>query len=81
MKKSNTAIAVCVYLCMMLLYLSCGNGFDPRLTAAEDIMEEDADSAYSILSAIKQTDLQTDGDRAKYALLRTQALIKLDYCI
>ena len=78
MKKSNTAIAVCVYLCMMLLYLSCGNGFDPRLTAAEDIMEEDADSAYSILSAIKQTDLQTDGDRAKYALLRTQALIKLD---
>lgn len=78
MKKSNTAIAVCEYLYMMLLCLSCGNSFDSRLIAAEDIMEEDADSAYSILSNIKQADILTDDERAKYALLRTQALIKLD---
>lgn len=65
-------------LCILLLFVCCGNNEDPRLILAERIIEENPDSAYSILSGINENDLCTDADNAKFGLLKTQALVKLD---
>lgn len=62
-----------------LLTVGCSKS-DPKatdaLTQAESLMEGNPDSALRILTAIDTAGLRTDGDRALYALLYTQAQIK-----
>lgn len=62
-----------------LLTVGCSKS-DPEatdaLTHAESLMEEKPDSALRILTAIDTVGLRTDGDRALYALLYTQAQLK-----
>lgn len=54
----------------------CASKAAPMLDRAEEAMEPHPDSALSILQAIRTTDLIGDDERARYALLLTQAMDK-----
>lgn len=54
----------------------CASKAAPMLDRAEEAMEPHPDSALSILQAIRTTDLMGDDERARYALLLTQAMDK-----
>ena len=47
--------------------------YDGRLTAADSLIHDHADSALTMLEALTPTDLATEGDRAYHDLLLTQA--------
>lgn len=67
-----------VMLCLALCGMSCSpkSGLQDRLTHAEDLMYESADSARMLLETIDRKSLTTKRDRARYALLYSQALDK-----
>ena len=50
--------------------------YDGRLTAADSLIHDHADSALTMLEALTPTDLATEGDRAYHDLLLTQARYK-----
>ena len=50
--------------------------YDSRLTAADSLIHDHADSALKVLEALTPDDLATEGDRAYHDLLLTQALYK-----
>ena len=52
-----------------------------RLNRAEQVMEEHSDSALMLIQGVDPSRLRNDKDRALYALLRTQALVKNDSVI
>ena len=57
---------------------SCSNShrYDSRLTAADSLIHDHADSALAILETLSPSDLATEGDRAYHDLLLTQARYK-----
>ncbi|MDE7438740.1 MAG: hypothetical protein K2M93_09685, partial [Muribaculaceae bacterium] len=79
MRKSVIAILVAV------LAVCAGGCSDreavERLNRAEQVMEEHPDSALLLIQGVDLSRLRTDKDRALYALLRTQALVKNDAVI
>ena len=79
MRKSVIAILVAV------LAVCAGGCSDreavERLNRAEHVMEEHPDSALLLIQGVDLSRLRTDKDRALYALLRTQALVKNDAVI
>ena len=79
MRKSVIAILVAV------LAVCAGGCSDreavERLNRAEQVMEEHSDSALLLIQGVDPSRLRTDKDRALYALLRTQALVKNDSVI
>lgn len=82
MKKKNLYTSNLATIIILLLSVSCGSNYDSRLITAETIMEENPDSAYYILNTeICQSELTTDADNAKFGLLKTQALVKIDSTI
>ena len=64
-------------LALILLFMfavwSCTSPADGELSRAEGLMEEHPDSALVLLEGIGSSSLTTDGSRALYALLLTQA--------
>ena len=50
--------------------------YDGRLTAADSLIHDHADSALTMLEALAPSDLATEGDRAYHDLLLTQARYK-----
>ena len=50
--------------------------YDGRLTAADSLIHDHADSALTMLEALTPSDLATEGDRAYHDLLLTQARYK-----
>ncbi|MDE6860762.1 MAG: hypothetical protein K2J65_10175, partial [Duncaniella sp.] len=58
--------------------VSCGSNpeIDRQLTKAEEIMEQHPDSAYMLLNSIDKETLSTRKEKARYALLMSQALDK-----
>ena len=64
-------------LALILLFMfavwSCTSPVDGELSRAEGLMEEHPDSALVLLEGIGSSSLTTDGSRALYALLLTQA--------
>lgn len=55
------------------LSLACSRGLDSRVALADSLMWERPDSALSILESIDTASLTAPSDRARYALLLTQA--------
>lgn len=71
MMKIGLLLAVCA------LAVACGNSQVERwLARAEACMEADSDSAFRCLQYIDDVDGWSDEQRARYALLRTQAMHK-----
>ena len=71
MMKIGLLLAVCS------LATTCGNGqVEQWLTRAEACMEADSDSAFRCLQYIDDVDGWSGEQRARYALLRTQAMHK-----
>ncbi len=58
--------------------VSCGSNpeIDRQLTKAEEIMEQHPDSAYMLLNSIDKETLSNRKEKARYALLMSQALDK-----
>ena len=72
----NTIYALLIIL--ILIFDSCSEGNQTcQLNKAAAIVDEKPDSAYRIISAIDTT-MISGRDRARYALLKTQSLIKKD---
>ena len=65
-----------VILVMMMLLAGCSRSVDSRLSLADSLIDEQADSAYMMLKGVNADELTTTSDRAYYALLYTQALYK-----
>ena len=75
----NLSRMVPMVLFYVLLFISgCGGSshVNDRLDAAESLMESRPDSALAILDIINATDLKGDGEKARYALLKSMALDK-----
>lgn len=73
-------IKVCALLAVMLIYCSCTDSkYEKSLLNAEEIMEEDPDSARRILAAIVENPSDSERLRAIYVLLNTQLQIKNNY--
>ncbi|MDE6338602.1 MAG: hypothetical protein K2K97_02295 [Muribaculaceae bacterium] len=74
-----------VYTIFMLVIVSItgctGRSTVKALDRAESLMEEHPDSALAVISDIDSTTLRGDKYLAKYALLKTQALVKNDSII
>ena len=78
-------VPVYLLLAIMAAAMACGRGGGdtvtvPALLEAERLLSPEvdaADSALRVLRAVDTAALSTDGDRALYALLHTQALYKL----
>ncbi len=69
-----------VLLAVTLLCVSCSDSkYQQQLLHAEEMMEEDPDSARQILAAIADTPSHSERLRAVYALLNTQLQIKNNY--
>ena len=62
---------------LALVTASCGSP-DPALVRAEALMEQEPDSALSILEAVDTASLRSERSRALYGLLLTQARVKCD---
>lgn len=58
---------------LLLVALGCSRGLDSRVALADSLMWERPDSALSILESIDTASLTAPSDRARYALLLTQA--------
>jgi len=72
---------VWIIVAMMVLgavVLGCDDvpRYDGRLTAADSLIHDHADSALTMLEALAPSDLATEGDRAYHDLLLTQARYK-----
>jgi hypothetical protein len=67
-----------IFIGLVSIVISCnGNSeVDSQLNRAEDIMNQYPDSAFTILGSIDKEHLNSDADRARYALLMSQALDK-----
>lgn len=73
----HALIVISVLAALMVSLAGCSDaGAGRSLGVAEEVMEEHPDSALRLLEAIDRRALHTPGDRAKYALLLTQALVK-----
>ncbi len=80
-----TRILAAALLAALVAAMACGRGGGdtvtvPALLEAERLLSPEvdaADSALRVLRAVDTAALATDGDRALYALLHTQALYKL----
>ena len=73
--KTRTAI---LWLALLLGFCSCTDkqGLTDTLHRAEALMNEYPDSALQLLCALPVADMQQTGNRARYALLYSQALDK-----
>ncbi len=60
----------------VVAFIGCHNPVHNSLNQAEAIMEQDPDSALTIIYSIDSTTVTSVSDRAFYALLSTQALVK-----
>lgn len=77
LKLKNILLQTVIVLTLIILPQACTNHeTDPRLTEAEQMMEQAPDSALLILESMSQKDLKNEGDRALYGMLYTQALDK-----
>lgn len=78
MKKLPTIIFTLLTLIIFTLTIGCNhNGVaSKRMDSAEALMDSMPDSALCILSEIDQASLRNDGEKARHALLYTQALDK-----
>ncbi len=66
-------------LLLLVILTACGGGYaDRQMNLADSLMEENPDSAYILLTAIDSAEIKSDKNRARYALLTTQARIKTD---
>lgn len=66
-----------VLMAVLLMAVACKeSAVEQWLARAEACMEVNADSAYRCLQYIEDTDEWDEGERARYALLRTQAMHK-----
>lgn len=64
------------------IFVSCGeNGNMHLLEEADKIMESEPDSAFSLIEKIDASTIKGNKERARYALLRTQALIKTRHVV
>src|SRR5574344_59022 len=70
--KNYIVIAV-ILVCVIMISCERSERMLPDLLAADSIMDDCPDSAYAILSKIKNADKLKDGDKALYFLLNTQA--------
>ncbi len=73
--KARTAI---LWLALLLGFCACSDkkGLTDTLHRAEALMNEYPDSAYTLLQTLPVDELQQDKNRARYALLYSQALDK-----
>lgn len=78
MEKLKYLSSVLFEAFLLLLLSCCVESHDSRLVVADALMEDYPDSAYVILSEIRPDELPSEYDRAKFGLLKTQALIKID---
>ena len=60
----------------MMLLAGCGRSVDSRLSLADSLIDEQADSAYVVLKGVNTDELTRSSDKAYYALLYTQAQYK-----
>ena len=75
-KRALRPLLACAAIITLLL-CGCGQSATRRtLLHAESIMEDHADSAYTILSALRMDSTAPEEDRALHALLLTQAMLK-----
>ena len=65
-----------VIIIIYTLLSSCGRNFNLELDAAASLMQDKPDSAYSILSTINLKEISKRHDKARYALLYSEALDK-----
>ncbi len=78
-EEMNLRYSILLAVAGMMLHVVAGcirESGHSQLLVAEAVMEEDADSAYSILTSIDTTQMRSPADRALYALLLTQASYK-----
>ncbi|MDE7438481.1 MAG: hypothetical protein K2M93_08350, partial [Muribaculaceae bacterium] len=75
-----TYIIICAIICIIASGCSDREAVE-RLNRAEQVMEEHPDSALLLIQGVDPSRLRTEKDRALYALLRTQALVKNDSVI
>ncbi len=71
-----------ILIAIMALCVSCTStdgDIIATLDHAESVMEEHPDSALAMLDTLRSESLRTEKDRARYALLYTQARIKNQY--
>lgn len=69
-------IIIITAICIIGIASCTGHDVDGRLTQAEMLMDERADSAMSILNSIEHSSIAGDYNKALYGLLITQALDK-----
>lgn len=69
-------------LLLILMLLSCNRDSDMKmmLSSAESLMNEHPDSALTLLESIERKSLSKEKDKARYALLLTQARNKCYIC-
>ena len=60
----------------MMLLAGCGRSVDSRLSLADSLIDDQADSAFVVLKEINADELTSTSDKAYYALLYTQAQYK-----
>ena len=65
-----------IILGIVMLLAGCGRSVDSRLSLADSLIDEQADSAYVVLKGVNADELTRSSDRAYYALLYTQAQYK-----
>lgn len=71
-----------IFAALLAAGLSCSHPvYDRELTRADALMEEHPDSALDVLDSLDTAAITTDGERARYALLRTMALEKNDIVV
>ena len=58
----------------VMLLAVCGRSGDSRLSLADSLIDEQADSAYVVLKGVNAGELTHNSDRAYYALLYTHRL-------
>ena len=65
-----------IILGIVMLLAGCGRSVDSRLSLADSLIDEQADSAYVVLKGVNTDELTRSSDKAYYALLYTQAQYK-----
>ena len=76
MRKLMAMIVSILVLGALVPSCSDAHRYDSRLSAADSLIHDHADSALKVLESLSLSDLSTDGDRAYRDLLLTQARYK-----